>query len=111
MTASGQKYVDLAYQGAAPLTQHIPHLKIHLFTEADRNCGPFSRVHVLQGLWFLSKLDTILQNRFGRTLCLDANLLMLTYLRDFVEVLKSSIWPPPTISIVTLLSPTGYSGN
>jgi hypothetical protein len=88
MAAFGRKYIDLAYQAARSLTQHNPTLEVDLFTDADGNLGPFSRVHVLQDVWVRSKVDAMLKSRFDRTLYLDADLLVLADLSDIFEVLE-----------------------
>jgi lipopolysaccharide biosynthesis glycosyltransferase len=87
MAAFGQKYVDLAYQAAKSLLQHNPGLEVDLFTDAERNQGPFSRIHVLDAVWIRSKVDAMLQSRFDKTLFLDVDLYVLADLGDVFEVL------------------------
>lgn len=82
ITAFGQRYVDLAHQVARTLRKTNPGLDIDLFTGAEVDAGVFSQVHVLPDLWVRSKLDSMLQSRFDRTLFLDADLLVVADLSD-----------------------------
>lgn len=87
MAALGQKYIDMAYRAAQSVVQHNPGLEIDLFTDAVRECGPFSRVHVLDDVWIRSKVDAMLQSRFEKTLFLDVDLLVLSDLGDIFDLL------------------------
>jgi hypothetical protein len=87
MAAFGQRYIDIAYQAARSLLLHNPGLEVDLFTDAERNPGPFSRVHVLETVWIRSKVDAMLQSRFDKTLFLDADVYVLAVVGDIFEVL------------------------
>lgn len=86
LTAFGQRYIDLAHQAARTFRQANPELEIDLFTEVDVAPGVFSKVHVLPGAWARSKIDSMLQSRFERTLFLDADLLVVADLGDIFSL-------------------------
>lgn len=88
MAALGQKYIDMAYRAAESVVRHNPGLEVDLFTDEDRERGPFSRVHVLDDVWIRSKVDAMMHSRFDRTLYLDVDLQVLANLSDIFELLE-----------------------
>lgn len=87
MAAIGPKYIDMAYRAAESVVLHNPGVHVDLFTDADRERGPFSRVHILDEVWIRSKVDAMLQSRFEKTLYLDVDLHVLADISEIFELL------------------------
>jgi hypothetical protein len=88
LVAFGRKYVDLAFQAAQSIVEVCPGVEIDLFTEAPVEAGPFARIHVLEQVWVRSKLDSMLQSRFNKTIYLDVDIRAVSDFTDVFDVLN-----------------------
>jgi Nucleotide-diphospho-sugar transferase len=85
--ATGAGYRTLAARAAASVAGVCPGLAIDLFTDAPFEAPAFAHVHLLEEVWFRSRIDAMTRTRFERTLHLDADVLALADLRDVFDVL------------------------
>jgi hypothetical protein len=86
--ATGRDYLDLALASARSLAAHEPDLARDIFTDLPAAVpeGLFDRVHAIDDPHPRSKLDCMARTRFGRTLFLDADTLVLGPLGDLFDV-------------------------
>ncbi|HRO11160.1 putative nucleotide-diphospho-sugar transferase [Amaricoccus sp.] len=85
--ATGAGYRELAARAAASVARVSPGLPIDLFTDAPFADPAFAEVHLLEKVWFRSRIDAMARTRFERTLHLDADVLAVADLRDVFELL------------------------
>jgi hypothetical protein len=85
--ATGAGYRALAARAAASVASTSPGLPIDLFTDAPFADAAFAEVHLLENVWFRSRIDAMARTRFERTLHLDADVLAVADLRDVFQVL------------------------
>jgi hypothetical protein len=86
--ATGAGYRRLAARAAASVARVSPGVAIDLFTDAPFADPVFAEVHLLEDVWFRSRIDAMARTRFERTLHLDADVLAVADLRDVFEVLE-----------------------
>ncbi|GKY89338.1 putative nucleotide-diphospho-sugar transferase [Sinisalibacter aestuarii] len=88
--ATGPDYRNLAEASARSLRAVEPGLAVDLFTDAPDAAQPglFDAVHGIADPHPRSKLDCMRRTRFGRTLFLDADTLVLAPLGDLFDVLE-----------------------
>ena len=86
--ATGRGYRTLAARAAASVARVSPGLPIDLWTDAPFADPVFAEVHLLETVWFRSRIDAMAATRFERTLHLDADVLAVADLRDVFELLE-----------------------
>jgi hypothetical protein len=88
--ATGADYVDLACASAASLRDSNPGLAVDLFTDdvTAAALGVFDQVHVVPVAHQRAKLECLALSRFGRTLFLDSDTLVVGGLGDVWDVLE-----------------------
>lgn len=86
--ATGPDYLDLALASARSLARHEPGLARDLYTDRPDAvpAGLFDRIHPIPDPHPRSKLDCMARTRFGRTLFLDADTLVLGPLGDLFDI-------------------------
>lgn len=85
--ATGEIYVTLARRAARSLRRIHPDAQIDLFTDAPLEDDVFSKVHILSESWFRPKMDAMRLSRFDRTVCLDADTMVVADLSSMFDVL------------------------
>lgn len=87
--ATGADYRALAVASAQSLRAQEPDLAIDLFTEAPEDVPPglFDVVHPIADPHPRAKLDCLTRTRFGRTLFLDADTLVVNPLGDLFDLM------------------------
>ena len=100
--ATGAGYRTLAARAAASVARVSPGLPIDLWTDAPFADPAFAEVHLLENVWFRSRIDAMARTRFERTLHLDADVLAVADLGDVFEVCSTaSTSRSPTTSAAT----------
>ncbi len=85
--ATGETYITLARRAARSLRQIHPDAEIDLFTDVALDDPIFSQVHILSDSFFRPKMEAMAKSRFERTVCLDADLMVVAPLTALFEVL------------------------
>ncbi|GGH61641.1 hypothetical protein GVY41_15980 [Frigidibacter albus] len=85
--ATGEGFTRLAIEAARSLRATNPGLAVDLFTDGPVDDPVFDRVHQLGRSWFRPKFEALRRSRFQRTICLDADVIIVADLRDVFEVL------------------------
>ncbi|MDP3341517.1 putative nucleotide-diphospho-sugar transferase [Frigidibacter sp.] len=85
--ATGQAFIQLAAEAARSLRATNPGVPIDLFTDGEVTDPVFDRVHQLGRSWFRPKFEALRRSRFQRTICLDADVIVVADMRDVFEVL------------------------
>jgi len=84
--ATGPGYTELAAQSARSLRAAMPGMAVDLWTDQDGVAGPFDRVHRLRHPGVRPKFEALADSRFDRTVCLDADTLVLAPFGDVFEL-------------------------
>lgn len=86
---TGADYTALATQSARSLRAVVPGARIDLFTDqlAPDPGGPFDRAHPLDDAFLRPKFEALIRSRFERTICLDADTLIVADPSDAFDVL------------------------
>lgn len=85
--ATGEGFTQLAVEAARSLRATNPGLAVDLFTDGTVTDPVFDQVHQLGRSWFRPKFEALRRSRFQRTICLDADVIVVADLRDVFEVL------------------------
>ena len=85
--ATGEIYTIIARRAARSLRQVHPEAEIDLFTDAPLDDLVFSQVHQLTSSFFRPKMEALARSRFDRTVCLDADIMVVGDLDPVFEVL------------------------
>lgn len=86
---TGADYTALATQSARSLRATVPGAQIDLFTDqpGQDTDGPFDQVHHLGDDFLRPKFEALIRSRFERTICLDADTLIVADPSDAFDVL------------------------
>lgn len=84
---TGKEYTELATRAAQSVKENCPGLEVDLFTDQQVDMPVFDRIQQLEDPWRRSKIDAMAASRFERTLYLDADLFVVSDIRDVFEVL------------------------
>lgn len=85
--ASGAAYLPLTIRAAESIRRHHADHPIDLFTDQPCDAPVFSKVHRLEAASFRPKFEALQRSRFGRTLCLDADIICTASMADVFELL------------------------
>lgn len=85
--ATGEGFTRLAAEAARSLRATNPGIPIDLFTDGEVTDPVFDQVHQLGRSWFRPKFEALRRSRFQRTICLDADVIVVADMRDVFEVL------------------------
>ena len=85
---TGRGYLKLARRAARSLRAVCPHPPIDLFTDQEVDDPVFARVVRLETDSRRPKIEALLRSRFERTICLDADILVLADISDVFDVLE-----------------------
>jgi len=85
--ATGEGFIKLAAEAARSLRASNPGVPIDLFTDGEGADPVFDRVHQLGRSWFRPKFEALRRSRFQRTICFDADVIVVADLRDVFDVL------------------------
>jgi hypothetical protein len=80
--ATGASYTTLARRAARNLRAVMPKAQIDLFTDQDIADPVFDLIHRLDHSWFRPKMEALLRSRFGRTVLMDADTIVLRDVGD-----------------------------
>lgn len=86
--ATGEGFTQLAAEAARSLRATNPGVPIDLFTDGEVSDPVFDRVHQLGRSWFRPKFEALRRSRFQRTICFDADVIVVADMRDVFEVLE-----------------------
>ena len=86
--ATGEGFTRLAAEAARSLRATNPGIPIDLFTDGEVADPVFDQVHQLGRSWFRPKFEALRRSRFQRTICFDADVIVVADLRDVFEVLE-----------------------
>lgn len=86
---TGADYTALATQSARSLRAAVPDARIDLFSDqSDQDLnGPFDQIHTLGDDFLRPKFEALIRSRFERTICLDADTLIVADPSDAFDVL------------------------
>lgn len=84
---TGPVYNTLARRAAQSLRLIHPTAEIDLFTNEPIEDPVFSQVHQLSSDWFRPKMEAMARSRFDRTICLDADIMVIGSLSPVFELL------------------------
>lgn len=85
--ATGEGFTRLAAEAARSLRATNPGIPIDLFTDGEVTDPVFDQVHQLGRSWFRPKFEALRRSRFARTICFDADVIVVADMRDVFEVL------------------------
>jgi len=85
---TGPDYTGLARQAAATVAHHHPDIPIDLFTDQACDDPVFAQVHQLAGDSPRPRFEALLNTRFERTVCLDADLFVIAPIGDIFDILE-----------------------
>ena len=87
--ASGAGHVKLAEAAARTLRRVAPAAQIDLFADGTpSDATVFDRVHALDRTWFRPKFEALRRSRFGRTIYLDSDIVVIADPSDIFDVLE-----------------------
>lgn len=84
---TGAVYTDLARRAARSLAAVHPEAEIDLFTDQEIDDPVFARIHRLSSSWFRPKMEALAASRFERTICLDADIMVIGDLTPVFDLL------------------------
>ncbi|MEL6735240.1 MAG: putative nucleotide-diphospho-sugar transferase [Pseudomonadota bacterium] len=84
---TGKDYTTLARRAARNLKLVHPDAVIDIFTDQNIDDAVFDRIHPLSESWFRPKIEAIAKSRFERTICLDADAVVVGDLMPVFELL------------------------